>query len=215
MLLSDRIAEAFLAAAAILGTAAAATAQVPLPKVGKPAGVPKGLIQEVRSIDGRSLNADQGVLGWLLEQRMLLGRLLVAECNSRRRETRLASILLFEAYRVSAGVPALLKCIDLRYTPPPSSRIYNAPMGPYPAARALIWIGMPSVQAILKVVPTERSALRRKLMVQVMVGVEGRAVTKFRLRRAIAKATEKAAKANLEAALHDVPPPPHHRAGHK
>ena len=38
---------------------------------------------------------------------------------------------------------------------------------------------------------------------------EGRAVTKFRRRRLMAKAATAAAKANLEAALHDVPPPPH------
>ena len=212
MRISKRIGVAHLATAALLLTANAAAAQISLPKVSKPAGVPEGLIQEVQSIDGRTLNADQDVLGWLGQQRVILGELLVAECNSPHRETRLASILLIEFYRVSAGVPALLKCIDLRYMPPLSSMIYYAPMGPFPAEQALIRIGMPSVRAILKVLPTERSALRRKLMVPVMVGVEGRAVTNFRLRRAIAKATTAAAKANLKAALHDVPLASHHHA---
>ena len=126
-------------------------------------------------------------------------------------------IYLLGAMRVGRAAPAMVEGIALaphwhgllRDALPPPFIIE----GGYPAVPALVRVGMPSVRAILKVLPTERSALRRKLMVQVMVGVEGRAVARFRLRRLIAKATTAAAKTDLEAALRDVPPQPH--AGQK
>ena len=73
--------------------------------------------------------------------------------------------------------------------------------GHHPAVNALISIGPPSVRAILTMLPQETNPLRRRLMVKVLVGVEGRAVTRFRLRRAIAKAANASEGANLTAAL--------------
>jgi hypothetical protein len=144
----------------------------------------------------------------------LLGRI---ESNRLANCAEAGSIYSLGYLRAIAAVPELLKRVAFaNLVNEPKSRIVLGYLwGMYPAKRALISIGMPSVRAILKVLPTERSALRRKLMVQVLVGVEGRAVTKFRLRRLIAKATTAAAKTDLEAALRDVPPPPHLRAGHK
>ncbi len=158
----------------------------------------------------------QGVRGQLARQLGALAPVAMRPQNQRQARQAISLIYLLGAMRVARAAPAILEAIALapRWHGLLGDGIQPILLtGRYPAVSALISIGMPSVRAILKVLPTERSALRRKLMVQVMVGVEGRPVARFRLRRLIAKATTAAAKTDLEAALRDVPPQPH--AGQK
>ena len=199
----------------------ACTACLILLAIGLVAGTVRGRISVQQP--KRSRESDNAAVYASINKIQVSYRRLVKTLLGRIESNRLAncaeagSIYSLGYLRAIAAVPELLKRVAFaNLVNEPKSRIVLGYLwGMYPAKRALISIGMPSVRAILKVLPTERSALRRKLMVQVLVGVEGRAVTKFRLRRLIAKATTAAAKTDLEAALRDVPPPPHLRAGHK
>ncbi len=128
--------------------------------------------------------------------------------NAARRAVCLMYVL--GQIRAARCVPAILAAIDLSpQWPGHKKTAIFIPLGwgYHPAVQFLVRIGQPSVRAILKVLPNETNTLRRKLMVRVLVGVEGRAVTRFRLKRAIVKASTAAVKANLQAALRDMPPP--------
>jgi len=159
----------------------------------------------------QGIAADQAPLEQLVKQRRKFAARLISGVESSNPARRAVSMYLLGVFRISQGAPVLIRKITFRFIPPKTSRSELGSSSFHPAVGSLSRIGMPSVRAILKVLPTEQGALRRKLMVQVLVGVEGRAVTRFRLRRGIARAPNAAAKANLEAALRDVPPPPHHR----
>ena len=113
--------------------------------------------------------------------------------------------------RAEEAMPELLRRITfVSIVHETKSRIVIAYLwGTHPAVNTLISIGMPSVVAIMKTLPQEINALRRKLMVRVLVGVEGSAVTRFRLKRAISKAANAKMKANLHAALRDIPTSAH------
>ncbi len=126
-----------------------------------------------------------------------------------------AIIHLLGCMRSGGAVPHLLKRITFSsaiplatfHLPDGGGIVDAAFWGEHPAVNALISIGMPSVRAVLKALPTEVVPLRQRLMVQVLVVVEGQAVAKFRLKLLIAKAATAAVKTNLTAALIDVDAP--------
>ncbi len=142
-------------------------------------------------------------------RRHTLESLLIRESGPAKPNAR-AAIYLLGLYRMSSAAPRLVEeitCFPLGEVVRPLPLVYLG--RPFPAVNALISIGMPSVRAIIKILPQEANPLRRKLMVRVLIGVEGNAVTRFRLERAIAKAPNAIVKANLAAALDDVPASSH------
>ncbi|MGC9261524.1 MAG: hypothetical protein ACP5I8_15790 [Phycisphaerae bacterium] len=163
----------------------------------------------VKKLAGQGVEAGQKSLGRLLRRRRLFAGILVSGVKSPGATGCAAAMYLLGVYRVAEGVPILLANINFRYLPPKSSRIVIGPPGPHPAVWALDQIGMPSVRAILKTLPREAIAQKRQLMIRVMVGVEGSAVASFRVRRLLAAAKTGKQKANLAAALADIPAATH------
>ncbi len=198
------VAVAFLNTAALRAAAAGPRALVGAPNfaaLSVEAAVSTAVVMAGQyELDSRSLTRQ-------LDRMMPRARLRQG-ANAARRAVCLMYVL--GQIRAARCVPAMLAAIDLspRWPGHKKTAIF-LPLGwgYHPAVQFLVRIGEPSVRAILKVLPDETGALRRNLLVRVLVGVEGRAVTRFRLKRAIAKASTPAAKANLQAALRDVPPP--------
>jgi hypothetical protein len=172
-----------------------------------PAAARPTSVDLVESLDGKTIQADQPALRELFIRQRAFTAAVLAEMKSPTLATRAEAIYLLGAYQIPDGVTVLMENIDLRFTPPEQTSFILAPPPYYPAVWALTEIGMPSVHAILKALPREGNAHRRKLMVQVLVGVEGADVTRFRLKQAIAQATAKSEKANLNAALAEAHPP--------
>lgn len=150
---------------------------------------------------GQSIAADQEPLEKLIHRRRIFAATLISGVKSSNSSRRAVAMYLLGVFRISEGVPILIQKITFRFIPPKTSRSELGPSSFNPAVESLSQIGMPSVRAILKMLPEETNPLRRELMVRVLVGVEGHAVTRFRLERAIAKALNAGAKANLQAAL--------------
>ncbi len=140
-------------------------------------------------------------------RRHKLEALLLALARSGRPEVRAAAMYLLGAYRMAGAAPFLVHNVDFVYQGGIIKGLPLVEVGARPGVAALVRIGMPGVRAILKVLPGVASPNRRRLMVLVMDGVEGRAVARFRLGRSLARATTAAQRANLTAALADIPPP--------
>ncbi len=158
----------------------------------------------IRSMPGRSWEAEQPVLVAVWEKRRAVVSTLIQQAGSGQGAARAAAMYLLGLLRLPDAVPILIRNLGFRFVPPPPGHAELGPASFYPAESALVSIGMPSVRAILKLLPHENSPLRRKLMVRVLDGVEGRAVTQFRLRRAIKNASGPQIRANLQAALKDI-----------
>jgi len=89
--------------------------------------------------------------------------------------------------------------------------------GDYPAEEALIGIGKPAVSPILQHLPSETKELRRHLMCEVLIRVEGRKGEVFneaegkvaaqnQIKQLIAAETDSTKRANLQAALKELQP---------
>lgn len=178
-------------------------ASIVLAAVPQPNQESSSLVSLTRSLKNKNFIDQQPALGKILVVRRRLARTLIDEISDPDKSTRRAAMFLMGIWRLSDGVPNLIQKITSQFVVPENAAQMVGPTH-HPAVQALIRIGMPSIHAILKALPGESNALRRKLMVQVMIGVEGKAVSRFRLQGLKAKQQNPQFQAHLAAALKDL-----------
>jgi hypothetical protein len=134
------------------------------------------------------------------DRNTLLGILLKHLGGAESVHVRAAAAYMIGRHRLSEGVPALMRQIDLEA--PPSGEIGREPLWEkYPAMEALIHIGRPAVPPALELLATDGSRLRRSLALRVVRYAEGADVAEFILQRAIAREADPERRGRLDSAL--------------
>jgi len=113
---------------------------------------------------------------------------------------RAAAIYIIGRHRLSEAAPELIQHIDFDAGEAPRSG--SLPLwGRFPAAEALITIGLPSVAPAIELLASDANELRRDLATKVIRYVEGYDVSKFILDRAFSAETGANRKARLAEAV--------------
>jgi hypothetical protein len=115
-------------------------------------------------------------------------------------EGKVYAIYMLGELRSFHAVTELIANIDLKASKV-DPRLRDARWGLYPAQEALVKIGRPATSTILDKLPSEAAPLRRKLMCDVILDVEGKDVARFLLDQEKGKQADPAKRANLEAAM--------------
>jgi hypothetical protein len=138
----------------------------------------------------------------LNDRRRLVSELLTlaqqAPNAKERRGTKELAIDLLGEYRSDEAVGPLVREIDFA---PPGISLDESPLNSYPAARALIRIGEPSVQEILAYIHPDVGEKAMKLYARVIRQVDGAEAGRFRIQKALAGNITGGKKAALEQLL--------------
>ena len=136
------------------------------------------------------------------DRRRLVSELLTlaqqTSAASEKQGTKELAIGLLGEYRAEEAAAVLVREIEFA---PPSISLDESPLNRYPAARALIRIGEPSVQEIMAYVHPEVGEKAMKLYAQVIRQVEGAEEGRFRISHALEGNLTGGKKAALEQLL--------------
>lgn len=97
------------------------------------------------------------------------------------------------------SIEVLMEYIDLKTRFDPKTRISR--WGEFPAKEALMRIGQPATPLVLTHLCDEKVKLRRRLMCEVLAGVEGKTLARQQIAERLAHESDSEKRANLEAAL--------------
>jgi hypothetical protein len=145
----------------------------------------------------------EDLLTQLIQERLDRQTELVGQLDADNpKEANFAIAFLLGFHRMERAVPHLSKFITLETDATEQSR--EGLWERYPAAEALIHIGVPAIPEMIKNIETSDDEKVRKLSARVIRHVDGREIAIFRLEKTIERQPDPAKKAKLKAAIKSI-----------